>query len=139
MNSMRQKITFFDKALIISKKYDTIEKKKGSEGMNNQYNEEAKVNKDSSESEGEYIYKTIIEKKENRRTWSVVSLALGILSVLSLFVSWLSLGFGILALGAGLLSRKHLGYFDKLSVSGIIVGIFGCVFAIAVMIFVNLF
>ena len=55
--------------------------------MNNQYNEEAKVNKDSSESEGEYIYKTVIEKKENRRTWSVVSLALGILSVLSLFVS----------------------------------------------------
>ena len=107
--------------------------------MNNQYNEEAKVNNDSSESEGQYIYKTVIKNKENRRTWSVVSLALGILSVLSLFVSWLSLTSGLLAVGCGLISRKNLGYFDKLSVAGIIVGIFGCVFAIAVMIFANLF
>jgi hypothetical protein len=125
--------------LIIFRKYATIVKKKGSEGMNNQYNEEPKVNNDSSESDGEYAYKTVIKNKENRRTWSVVSLALGILSVLSLFVSWLSLTFGVLALGTGLFSRKNLGYFDGLSVAGIIIGIFGCVFAAAGMLLANIF
>jgi predicted exporter len=107
--------------------------------MNNQYNEEAKVNNDSSESEGEYVYKTVIKNKENRRTWSVVSLALAVLSLLSLFVSWLSLTFGVLAVGAGVFSGKNLGYFDKISISGIIVGIFGCVFAIAIMLFGEVF
>ena len=107
--------------------------------MNNQFNEETKVNNESSESEGEYVYKTVIKNKENRRTWSVVSLILGVLSVLSLFVSWLSIAFGLLAVGSGIISRKNLGYFDKISISGIIVGIFGFVFAIAVMIFKSIF
>jgi len=107
--------------------------------MNNQYNEETKVNNKSSESEGEYVYKTVIKNKENRRTWSVISLALGILSVLTLFLSWLSLVFGLLGLGAGLISRKNLGYFDKFSVSGIIISIFGTVFAVFVVVFKNLF
>lgn len=103
--------------------------------MNNQYNEEAKVNNDSAESEGEYVYKSVIKNKENRRTWSVISLALAVLSVLSLFVSWLSLAFGLLSVGAGVISRKNLGYFDKISLAGIIIGIFGCVFALAGIIF----
>lgn len=103
--------------------------------MNNQYNEEDKVNNASAESEGEYVYKSVIKNKENRRTWSVASLAFAVLSVLSLFVSWLSLVFGLLSVGAGAVSRKNLGYFDKLSLAGIIIGIFGCVFAIVGMIF----
>ena len=107
--------------------------------MNNQYNDETKVKNESSESESEYIYKAVIKNKENRRSWSVVSLALAVLSVLSLFVSWLSLTFGLLSVGAGMISRKNLGYFDKISLSGIIVGIFGCVFAIGLMIFGEVF
>ena len=96
--------------MIIAKKYVTIEEKERSERMNNQYNEEAKVNSDTPESEDEYVYKTVIKNKENRRTWSVASLVLAVLSVLSLLVSWLSLTFGLLAVGAGLISRKNLGY-----------------------------
>ena len=107
--------------------------------MNNQYNEEAKVNNDSSESEGEYVYKTVIKNKENRRTWSVASLALSVLSILTVLVSWLGLTFGLLAVGAGVISRKNLGYFDKLTLAGIIIGIFGCVFAVAGIVFGGFF
>lgn len=103
--------------------------------MNNQYNEEAKVNNDSTESEGKYVYKSVIKNKENRRTWSVASLVLAVLSVLSLFVSWLGLTLGLLSACAGVVSRKNLGYFDKLSLAGIIIGIFSCVFAVAGIIF----
>ena len=106
--------------------------------MNNQYNEEAKVNNDSAESESEYVYKTVIKNKENRRTWSVASLILAVLSVLSVFVSWLSLIFGGLSVGAAVVSRKNLGYFDKISLAGIIIGIFGIVFAVVGIIFSNL-
>ena len=103
--------------------------------MDNKFNEKAKVNNESSESEGEFVYKTVIKNKQNRRTWSVVSLALAVISVLSLYVSWLSLIFGILSVGAGAISRKNLGYFDKLSLTGIIIGIFGVVFSLAGLIF----
>lgn len=103
--------------------------------MNNQYNDEAKVNNEKENSEGEYVYKSVIKNKENRRTWSVTSLALAVLSVLSLFVPALSLVFGLLSVGAGALSRKNLGYFDRISLAGIIVGIFGCVFAVAGILF----
>lgn len=103
--------------------------------MDNQYNEEAKVKDESAESEGEYVYKTVIKNKQNRRTWSVVSLALAIISVLSFSLSWLSLIFGALSVGAAAISRKNLGYFDKISLAGIIVGIFGVVFSLAGIIF----
>ena len=106
--------------------------------MNNQYNDEAKVNDTNEKSESEYVYKSVIKNKENRRTWSVASLALAILSVLSLFVPALSLVFGLLAVGAGAFSKKNLGYFDKLSLAGIIVGIFGSVFALGGLLFANL-
>lgn len=103
--------------------------------MNDQYNEEAKVNNESEKSESEYVYKSVIKNKENRRTWSVVSLVLAVLSVLSLLLPPLSLILGILSVGAGAFSKKNLGYFDKISIAGIIIGIFGCVFAVAGMLF----
>ena len=103
--------------------------------MNNQYNEETKVENGSGDSEGEYVYKTVIKSKENRRTLSVASLGLSILSILTVMVSWLSLIFGLLSVGAGIISRKNLGYFDKLTLAGIIIGIFGFVFSIVGIIF----
>ena len=108
---------------------------KGSEGMDNQYNEEAKVDNEAPKTESDYVYKTVIKNKQNRRTWSVVSLGLAVVSVLSFSLSWFSLIFGVLSVGAAIVSRKNLGYFDKLSLAGIIVGIFGVVFSVAGIIF----
>lgn len=102
--------------------------------MNNQINEESKVN---NQSEGEYVYKTVISKKENRRTLSIISLVFAVLSILFLFIPWLSLIFSLISIGTGAFSRKNLGYFDRLTLAGLIIGIFGFVFAIVGIIFGN--
>ena len=103
--------------------------------MQNQYNEEHRVDGDAPQNEEEYAYKTVIKNKQNRRTWSVVSLALAVLSVLLLYFPIVSLIFGAVSVGAGAMSRKNLGYFDKLTLAGIIIGIFGIVFSLAWLIF----
>lgn len=103
--------------------------------MKDQYNEEARVEREEPQGEDEYAYKTVIKNKQNRRTWSVASLALAVLSILLLYFPIVSLIIGALSVGAGALSRKNLGYFDKLTLAGIIVGIFGIVFSVAGLIF----
>lgn len=107
--------------------------------MNNGINEE--LNKDELNTEGEtdYVYKKVITTKENRRTWSVLSLIFAILSVVSFYFSWLSFIFGVIAVGFAILSRKNLGYFDRLTLAGIIIGIFGCVFSLAGIVFGEIF
>ena len=102
--------------------------------MNNQFNEESKVD---NQSEGEYVYKAVMGKKENRRTLSIISLAFAILSILLLFIPWLSLIFSLISIGTGAFSRKNLGYFDRLTLAGLIIGIFGLVFAVVGLIFGN--
>ncbi len=103
--------------------------------MNNQFNEETKVNNDT---EPEYVYKKVIDKNEKRRTMSILSLTFAILSVILLFIPWLSLIFSLVSIVAGALSRKNLGYFDRLTLSGLIIGIFGFVFSITGLIFGNI-
>ena len=106
--------------------------------MNNQYNEEEKVNNRSTGSENEYAYKTVISKKENRRTLSIISLAFAVLSILSLVIPWLGFIFCLISVGMGAFSRKNLGYFDRLTLAGLIIDIFGFVFAVSGMIFGSL-
>ncbi len=101
----------------------------------NEKNNEPKVEKE----ESTYAYKNVISKeKQNRRTWSVISLLFAISSVFTFFFSWISLAFGFISVGCGIISRKNLGYFDGISVAGIIIGIFGIVFALASLIFGNI-
>ena len=63
-----------------------------------------------------------------RRGWSVISLFSGILAVLLCSVYYVGIPFAILSVVASLVSRRKLGYFDGLSLSGLLVGIVGCVF-----------
>ena len=106
--------------------------------MNNQFNEE-KVNDQATELENENIYEAVIDKKENRRTLSVISLAFAVLSVLLLFIPWLSLVCSIVAIVTGAFSRRNLGYFDGFTLGGLIVGIFGFVFSVSGIIFADFF
>lgn len=62
--------------------------------------------------------------------WSVASLVLGILSLLLCPFYYVSLVLAALAVGCTVVSRKNLGFFDKLAVLGIILGIMGFVFGI---------
>ncbi len=63
-----------------------------------------------------------------RRGWSVISLFSGILAVLLCSVYYLGLVFAAVSIVAAVVSRKKLGYFDGLSLAGLLVGIVGCVF-----------
>ena len=99
--------------------------------MQSEFNETKKGEQEAPEGESDYAYKKVMPKKQNRRTWSVVSLALAVLSVLLFRVPWAGLILGLLAVGCAALSRKNLGYFDKLSLAGLIIGIFGIVFALS--------
>lgn len=103
--------------------------------MQNEYNEEVKSNDEASEEVSEYTYKNVMKTKQNRRTWSVISIALAVLAVAFLWVCPVSLGMAIASIVCALISRKNLGYFDKLSLAGLFVGIFGIVFSVVGMAF----
>ena len=107
--------------------------------MSKEFNEESKVNAEESGEDSEYVYKKVIKNKEQRRTWSVASLVLAVLSVLLFYFSWVSLILGLASIGAAIVSRKNLGYFDKISVAALIVAIFGAVFAVTGIAFGSIF
>ena len=67
------------------------------------------------------------------RFLSVASLVLGIISVALSFTGWWVLIIGALAILASLASRKNLKYFDGMSIAGMMLGIFGMVFGLAVI------
>ncbi len=91
-------------------------------------------NRTEETTEGEYAYKAVMNGKVKTRLWSIISLLLGALSIILCFTGWVGLGFSIAAAVMAIVSRKSLGYFDKLSVSGIIVSIFGLVFSVAAVV-----
>lgn len=108
--------------------------------MNTEFDEKQINNSDAPESEENYAFQKVMpaKNKENRRTWSVISLILSILSLLLVYFSWVSLILGILSVGSALISRKNIGYFDKLSLAGMFIGIFGVVFSVGAIIFSEL-
>jgi len=93
---------------------------------------------ESSGDEKSYAYKTVLDGTPRSRGFSVASMVLGIVSIC--LSSGLYIGFilGGLAIVFSIVSRKILGYFDGMSIAGIILGIFGLVFS-AFSIAVNLY
>lgn len=79
--------------------------------------------------DGEDRYYEIFEKSKHKTLgWSVASLVFGIISVFCCFFGWVGLAFGIVAVVLSVISRISLGFFDGMSVAGLILGIFGIVF-----------
>ena len=64
---------------------------------------------------------------------SILAMALGFLSVVGCFGGFPGVILGSLAVVSSLLSRKKLGFFDPMSISGLILGIFGVVFGVTVL------
>ena len=60
--------------------------------------------------------------------WSVASMVTGIISVLCCCLGWTGLVFGAAAVILAIVSRRSLGYFDSMSIAGLVMGIFGFVF-----------
>ena len=81
------------------------------------------------------IYKEVIEVKSKSRLWSVIALFLAVVSLsLCLLVSWLGLIFGVSSILAILISRKSLGYFDRITLFSLIIAIFGTIFSLLLII-----
>ena len=77
-----------------------------------------------------YAYQSVMRNKQNSRTFSIVSLILSIISVVCCCSPWVSLLLAVLGIVFSVYSRRNIGYFDGLSIAGLVVGIFGCVFSL---------
>ena len=87
-------------------------------------------------SEADYAYKTVMDGKRKSRSWSVASFTVSVASLICCcFVSWVGVVLSTLAITFAIISRKNIGYFDGLSLAGLIIGIFGAVFGVASIIF----
>ena len=106
--------------------------------MKKEFDEQNTNSSQASENEQEYVYKNVIKDKQHRRTWSVASLILAVLSIFLTYFSWVGLALALISGGCAAMSRKNLGYFDKISLTGIIVAIFGIMFAITGLVFGDL-
>ena len=115
----------------------------GTEWNNNGFeNGENNQNEESSHfgnySEQDYAFQTLMRNgKPKTLGWSVASMVIGILSVVCCVLGWSGLILGVAAVVFSIISRKQLGYFDGMSVAGLILGIFGFVFGVSVLYVVN--
>ena len=76
----------------------------------------------------ERYYEVIDDSKPKSKIFSVISLILGVASVLLGFTGWPALILGALAIVFSIVSRVKLGYFDTMGIAGLMLGIFGIVF-----------
>ena len=86
--------------------------------------------------ESSFVFKNVINARQNSRLFSLISVVFSGLSILLSVFPWIALILGCLGIVFAVISRKNIGYFDNLSLAGLIIGIFGTVFAAMGLIFV---
>ena len=89
--------------------------------------------------EEERYYEIFDNGKPKSLGWSIASIVLGIISVLYGFIGWIGIIIGAAAICFAVISRVRLGYFNTMSVAGLILGIFGMVFGISYLLFTVIF
>lgn len=104
--------------------YNDYDERLLGEGTDTKYEEDPRTEK---EPESEDYYELPLALKSRSMIWSVISLVAGILSILLCPFYYVGICFAVGAVGTSLLSRHNLGFFDKLSVFGLILGIMGFV------------
>lgn len=67
--------------------------------------------------------------EKRSRLWSVLSLGCAVLAVVLCAFYYVALPFAVAAIVFAVISRRTLGYFDGLSVTGLILGVVGIVFS----------
>jgi hypothetical protein len=105
--------------------------------VNNNYDEELENEQEFDPAE-DYVYKNVIRGKQNSRLFSILSLVLAVLSVGLCFIPALGIILGLAAMFIGIFSRRNIGYFDGLTLGGIITSIFGTVFSVAVIVLISI-
>ncbi len=96
-------------------------------GMNN-YNEGT---------DQDYAFNTVGKNgKPKTIGWSIASLVMGIVSIITSFFGWPGLILGILAIIFAVFSRRTLGYFDRKTILGLVLGIHGILIGITVIVLI---
>ena len=85
------------------------------------------------EVENEY-YDLPAAESARTRIWSVLALCLSILSALLCPIWQAGIILGVIGISVALFSRKILGFFDGIALTGLIIGIFGAVFCVSSMV-----
>jgi hypothetical protein len=81
-------------------------------------------------------YDDIFDKEKPRSLgWSVSSMIMGILSLLLSTLPFGGLFFAVAAIVLAVVARKNLKYFDGMAIAGLVLGIFGAVVGITVLLF----
>ena len=105
--------------------------RQGGRDLKNNFDEQIDFDQDNLDNDQDYAYKNVMGGNRNSRLYSVISLVLAVLSVGFCFIPPLGIILGLVAIGFGVFSRRSIGYFDGLSLGGIITSIFGVVFSIS--------
>ncbi len=120
------------------KVYKAKENVMGSEWDNNFENnnsESFQNNESSYQNEQEYAFQMVTKNgRPKTKGWAVASMVLGILSVVCCF-GWSGIMMGAGAIILAIVSRRNLGYFDGMTIAGLILGIFGFVFGATILIY----
>ena len=98
------------------------------------YHEITTENSQEKKEEEERYYEVFDKDKPKYIIWSLISAILGGISVICAFFGWGGLIVGLGAVAFAIVSRINLKYFDKISIMGLILGLFGIVFGIAVIV-----
>ena len=68
--------------------------------------------------------------------WSLASLICGIIAAVTASFGFSGIILGVCAIIFAIVSRRILGYFDGKSIGGLILGIFGLIFGVAMLVYV---
>ena len=91
------------------------------------YHEQAEEEEKPAEKQDRY-YEVFDKDKPKYILWSLISAVLGGISVICSLYGWVGLIVGAAAVAFSIVSRVNLKYFDKITIVGLILGIFGMVF-----------
>jgi hypothetical protein len=87
-----------------------------------------KAENENGSGDQELYYEVFDKDKPKYILWSLISAVLGGISVICSLYGWGGLVVGALVVAFAIVSRVNLKYFDKITIVGLILGIFGMVF-----------
>ena len=96
-----------------------------------QYEDKTAEEKKASTPSRDDYYELPEDKKSRSMLWSMLSLILSVLSVVLCAFWYVSIPFAVASIVFAIVSRRKLGYFDTMTVVGLILGIVGTMFGVA--------
>lgn len=115
--------------------FDDYEDRLLSDGTEKEEELEPEVAEDESSEE---YYALPLALKSRSLIWSAISFVAGVLSLAICTFYYVSLVFAVVSIVSSLISRKNLGFFERYSIIGLILGIMGIVFGISSAIAISL-